>query len=104
MTRTSRIILGEDFRDNLNVLYDSRINNRQLLDAHCADKLAVHEALATLTTTSNVKIDMPPGWVESLTCKKTNLHIEYNDVWDNLDHNDPHVIGLIYKGLEIEVM
>ena len=104
MMRMSGIMLEEDFRDDLSISHYSRINNRQSLGAHCADGLAVCEALAMLTSNSEVKIDVPPGWVEALTRKNDNPHIECNDLWDDLDPNDPHVIGLICKGSEIEVM
>ena len=37
------IALCEDHRDELNLLTDARAKNRQLLHAHCSDKLATFE-------------------------------------------------------------
>ena len=60
MIRIAGVVLSEDFRDNLNILCDSRINNRQDLDANCADKLAVYGALSLLLSNAGVKIEIPP--------------------------------------------
>ena len=56
MMRIAGVVLSEDFRDNLNILRDSRINNRQTLDAHCADRLADCEASSLLVSSTDAKI------------------------------------------------
>ena len=37
MIKISSITLSEDFCDNLSILCDTKINNRQVLDKHCAE-------------------------------------------------------------------
>ena len=73
------------------------------MDGNCSDELAAHEALSLLVSNAEAKIGITLEWVKAILRKSSNPHIELNEMRDNLNPNDSHVIFQMYKETRIEV-
>ena len=96
------LLFQEDFRDELNILVDSRSPSRAALDDPATSKKFIFDKLSLLMQNEEILIKHPKGWDAAVARRSSNLNIPFNEYWVNIDPNNLVDMDIYRSGKDIQ--